>query len=89
MKDTHVTKVIFRKWKGENSGDIIALFPEVDEGSGFCGSYMHVGQHSGANYAGCIAATVPTKKEEYEDLEKELTSIGYNLKIRKRAQSRA
>jgi hypothetical protein len=85
--DKHLTLVVFRKFKDD--GSIIALFPEeLWTTAGDCGSYMHVGQHSGADYRGVIAASKPATLEEYGPLLKELTSIGYLLKIRKRFQRR-
>ena len=78
------TTVVFRKWP---DGDILALFPNMDETRGMCGSYMHIGQHGGADYSGCISATKPATKAEYADLESELSSIGYELQIKKRRTS--
>lgn len=80
-KDAEKTRVIFRKFK---DGDILALFPEIDEGGACVESYQHVGQHSGADYNGCMRVTVPATPEEYKDLVVELECIGYNLLIRKR-----
>jgi len=79
------TIVIFRKWK--DGGDIIALMPEVpsDTRGFYCESYQHIGQHSGADYRGCIAASVPAKPREYRDLARELRRLGYTLDIRTRA----
>ena len=81
-----MTKVVFRKWK---DGDIIALFP--DEPWSRCDysttSYMHVGQHGAADYAGVIADTRPAREEEYHDLLAELKTIGYtDLRVVKRAR---
>ncbi len=78
---TEQTQVVFRKWP---DGDILALFPNLNEGRDQCGSYMRIGQHGGANYSLCIAATKPATPEEYESLASELTSIGYDLKIQQR-----
>jgi len=79
------TKVVFRVWKGSGfKGDVIALFPELDEGSGYCTSYEHVGQHSGADYRMMIRKTRPAAPFEIEPLKQELESIGYNLLIRSR-----
>lgn len=70
-----MTKVVFRKWK---DGDIIALFPDdVNPHDGTVTSYMHVGQHGAADYAGVIAATQPAHEQEYHDLLAELKQIGY------------
>jgi len=83
MPDESKTIVIFRKWKGEHD-DILALFPEIDAGECQCQSYLHIGQHGGADYQYCIRSTVPATPEEYKDLKEELEKIGYNLIIRKR-----
>lgn len=71
-----MTKVVFRKWK---NGNIIALFPnEPWSRSGYAvTSYMHVGQHGAADYAGVIADTSPAQENEYKDLLDELKAIGY------------
>lgn len=80
--NTEQTKVVFRKWP---EGDILALFPDMNHGyGGLCASYQHIGQHSGADYSHCIAATRPATLEEYAPLAAELESIGYGLKIRRR-----
>lgn len=82
--ETEQTVVIFRKWKDNTS--ILALFPYEAENLGLCSSYEHVGQHASADYRGCIARTTPATPAEYKDLADELTRIGYNLKIQRRAQ---
>ena len=48
-------------------------------------SYMHVGQHSAANYRGVVAISRPATPEEVEPLASELHRIGYtNIEIMKR-----
>jgi hypothetical protein len=79
-KDTYKTKVVFRMWDGQ----VIALFPEIDEGNYFCLSYEHIGQHGGADYQGIVADSRLATPDEYKDLFEELESIGYNLDVRKR-----
>lgn len=70
------TIVIFRKFK---EGDIIALFPQdTCPRTGFCNSYMHVGQHGDADYLGLIKSTKLAKPSEYRALLCELKSIGYD-----------
>ena len=82
-KDTTKTKVVFRKYK---NGEIIALFPEMVNGYFVC-SYMHMGQHSDADYSYVISITKPASEEEYKDLYNELTNqVGYNLRILKKAK---
>ena len=76
--------VIFRVWP---SGGVFALFPELEwsrSGPRLCTSYEHVGQHGGADYAGCIYRTRPATMEEYSPLKAELARIGYVLKVKTR-----
>jgi hypothetical protein len=82
--DAEKTVVIFRVWP---DGQTMALFPEdpSDVAGYFCSSYMHLGQHSGADYQGCVKATRPATPEEYADLKAELEGIGYNLDVKRRA----
>ena len=80
MQDTQETLVVFRVWKSEPKR-VIALFPEepADCCGRHCSNYMHVGQHSGADYAGCIRRTRPAKINEEWELRMELDRIGYRL----------
>lgn len=74
------TSVIFRKFKDHQ--DIIALFPyEVETYAGAISCYMHIGQHSTADYQMCIRASTPAAPSEYQRLKNELISIGYSLRI--------
>ena len=86
-KDNFKTDVVFRLWP---DGQILALFPyDKNPFNGFCNSYMHLGQHSEADYVGCIKATKPAKDyQQYASLKHELESIGYNLHVIKRRKSR-
>lgn len=68
-------RVIFRKFA---DGDVIAWLPDNPANPGKCDSYMHVGQHGEGEYP---AATVPASPAEYAALLKELTAIGYKLRI--------
>ena len=76
------TLVVFRYWS--DSRDVIALFPEIDAGGGLCQSYMHVGQHGGANYSHVVKLTTLATPEQYALLVEELEIIGYILDIRKK-----
>lgn len=79
-------RVIFRKWKPKYAGigdNVLAMFPDLKEFSGYVTSYEHIGQHGAADYASCIAHTRPAKPSEYKDLKKELETIGYRLIVRK------
>jgi len=73
-----MTKVVFRKFKQD--GDIIALFSEeIWSRQGYTiASYMHVGQHSGADYDHVVRITTPATESEYANLLNELKSVGYN-----------
>jgi len=85
MKDETLT--IFRKLKTDYPPyrpEIIALFPEEKWTDILCSSYMHVGQHGGADYKGVVDISEKATPEEYNDLKTELESIGYNLKIRRK-----
>ena len=59
--DKEQVKVIFRKFP---EGDVIALFPEDDQGRGLIGSYMTIGQHGDASKS-LITDLEPASKEEY------------------------
>jgi len=76
-----ITRVVYRTW---NNGEVCALFPDIDETRGYCGSYAHVGQHGSADYSHVVGMTKPATKEQYQPLHNELTSIGYKLKEVKR-----
>lgn len=82
---TEQTKVVFRKYK---DGSILALFPSTGYGLCLIESYMHIGQHGGADYNGCILDTKPATPAEYQELKTELESLGYNLKVIKRRSNR-
>ena len=79
-----MTRVIFRKFKEDN--EIIALFPdEIANEHNECWSYMHIGQHSPADYNGVIRSTKPAAEDEYAPLLEELKYVGYDdLKVCKR-----
>ena len=78
-------KVVFRMFNGE----VIALFPEEKwSDRGDVNSYMHVGQHGGADYSGVIRASRKATPKEYADLKAELKSIGYKVEVKERASSR-
>lgn len=86
-QDTVQTAVVFRRWRS-GTKSILALFPREDAGQGCCQSYEHIGQHCGANYWLCVKNTRPAGIEEADvkELHAELTAIGYNLKVIKRAR---
>ena len=81
-------RVVFRVWK--DNGEVMALFPDIEEGPYMCGSYVHNGQHGAANYRACIACTRAATPDEYAALVRELTGAPffYRFKIIKRANPR-
>jgi hypothetical protein len=80
MRTEPITDVIFRRFKQGN--DLIAIFPHIGETNNGVLTYMHIGQHSGADYDTLLKNTklVPDKRL-YDDLRKELESMGYNLRV--------
>lgn len=79
------TRVIFRTFNsGIAKGEVIALFPDdlwmgADHwNTNYVTSYMHIGQHSGADYTGMIMETRAAKPNEYAPLLRELKEIGYD-----------
>ncbi len=87
--------VIFRRFNGKNGGDVIALFPEIpaSRDGTLCESYMHVGQHSGADCGGVVHGSYParTSEDDVYALYKELQRSGYDLVVKQKesAQMRA
>lgn len=84
-RDEHETVVVFRRWRS-GSKDVIALFPGVEWYGGTVASYMHVGQHSGADYLRVVGFTRPAREDEPDvrALMAELEGKGYRLKVRRR-----
>jgi hypothetical protein len=65
-------------------GDVFAVFPGIaatvgDPGSMTC--YAHIGQHGAAAFDYCYDCDEVTDPEEYADLEAELLSIGYDVRV--------
>ena len=75
-----INRVVFRKF---NNGDVIALLQDNPSNIGMVDSYMHIGQHGEASVE-IINNTTLAKKNEYKALFKELTEIGYKLKVVKK-----
>lgn len=63
---------------------VFALFPHECSYSNFVTCYQHVGQHSSAEYRGCIRSSKSATPKQYKDLKKELKSIGYVINVVKR-----
>jgi len=72
------TRTTFRTF--HNSGDTIALFPEIpaDVRGDFCQSYQTIGQH-GAASPDLSHCTRPATPEEIAPLAAELERIGYTV----------
>lgn len=80
-----MTRIVFRKWR---NGDIIALFPDIQETEYKVLVYEHIGQHGVADYTNVISITRPASPEEYHGLMTELKTIGYkNIKVIKKAKN--
>ena len=81
-----ITKVVFRVDTTKfHRGTVYALFPEISSTwQGHCESYQHVGQHSAADYHGCIKTSRPATEDEYLSLFNELIRIGCNLRVIKK-----
>jgi hypothetical protein len=80
------TLVIFRKY---SSGDIIAIFPHLPSSNSEheCLSYSIFGDRGGHYLSAdplLYRALDAASPAEYADLARELTKLGYNLKIGKR-----
>lgn len=79
-------RVIFRKWNRRHGDGIIATLPDVESNLGYLIMYEHIGQHGEGDYWRLLNETTLAKPDEYADLLKELTDIGYELRIMKRLQ---
>jgi hypothetical protein len=79
--DEPVTPVIFRMFEGE----CIALFPyepsSGTDGGWTCTSYMHVGQHGGADPR-IVYRSKRASYEQYQELKTELESDPYFYRLR-------
>ena len=88
-KDKDTTRVIFRDVTyGPGDTELLALFPDQkwETSPGTVWSYAHIGQHSAADYNYILEISKPAlPSEALTSLVHELESIGYNLKIIKRA----
>ena len=62
-------------------GEAIALFPTLVERNGLVQSYMHVGQHGSADYAGMIRESRKATPSEYAPLMRELQGAPYHYNL--------
>jgi len=82
------TRVVLRRYP---DGQVIALFPDIPWSGrrSEVTSYMRLGQHGAADYAGVIAATRQAREDEYGDLLSELQATGYDdLHVVRRARQK-
>lgn len=81
-------RVILRRFRG--TGELIALFPDIDEGHGRCASYMRVGQHSPASRQIIDATTLADAgDDDAVALLAELRQVGYLPRVIRRWPARA
>ena len=76
-----IDRVIFRVYP---DGEVIALLIDQVEAPGMVGSYVHMGQHSTADYGLVVQATRLATVAERRPLQRELRTIGYNPRVWKR-----
>lgn len=74
------TKMIFRVFNA-HPRDVIAFIPDASANRGYVGSYMHVGQHSEADYHGLLSRTRPATKQDRAPLVRELRGIYGPIRI--------
>jgi hypothetical protein len=81
---TDTIPVIFRVFPKKEGGDVVALFPTLPGTHEWwtCSSYMHVGQHGGADCRGLISMTRPATPDEYAALKRELESPPYEYRLK-------
>jgi len=79
--ESNKTRVVFRRFRGE----VIALFPDIDGGFGYCLSYARIGQHDAASRTLTrVSRPVDVSEPDAAALMRELTARGYNLHVIKR-----
>jgi len=76
-----MTRVVLRRFK--MSGEVVALFPDMEDGLGLYMSYDHVGQHGAVSRQLTYSETTPARMAEpgTAELVRELTAIGYKLRV--------
>jgi hypothetical protein len=80
MSETDTVRMVFRAYPRE--GGTIALMPDLEEARGLCMSFMHVGQHGAADYAGVVRQTRPATAAEVATLRRELEAPPYKYRVR-------
>jgi len=85
--DTDVVDVMFRAVKaGDDKGVVEAWFPGLPGTSAYDMTvYSHVGQHGSGDPTYMRLKTRPATPAEYGGLKRELESIGYVLRVVRRA----
>lgn len=78
MSERTPVRVIFR----EHQGEVAAVFDDRSEFPRLM-TYVHNGQHGTGEYE-WYRVTNSAKPEQYADLLKELTAIGYDVTVGKR-----
>jgi hypothetical protein len=83
------TVVVYRRFPKKDGGDVVALFPLLEEDNGCFLSYQHVGQHAVADI-GLVHCTRPVEGTEPDvvALHRELEAIGYVLEVHRRVPAR-
>ncbi len=76
--NNELTEVCFRK---EKDGETLAVFPYLSYRNYTITCYAHIGQHHTCTWPYVQECTKKAKPEEYQNLYKELVSIGYQLRI--------
>lgn len=80
-------EIIFKKDKSNNN-EIIAFMPyAICNWQGDFTCYAHIGQHSMTDYNYYLCCK-PATQEEYQNLYNELKSIGYEIEIIKKINTK-
>lgn len=81
QQDKEITPVVFRAERsGQFKGSVTAVLPTIPGDDRHMTCYARIGQHSCASWE-WYYGTRSAKPEEYDELMRELTSIGYRLKV--------
>jgi hypothetical protein len=80
------TRVTFRKWKVD--GTVIAFMIDLPAPLGYMAAYARPLGRFDANYWGLLPQTVPCKPGQYDDTDRDLRDMGFNIKITLRVRDR-